>query len=56
MKAILLLKDIMDMVLENDDEDTQLCFQTKDGYKFMYEIDWETGFVPEENVIVVRLK
>jgi len=56
MKAMLLLKDLADMILENGEDNTQICFQTKDGYKFTYDIDWETGFVPDENVIVVRVK
>lgn len=56
MNAMLLIKDLAEMILENDSDNTQLCFQIKDRYYFSYEMDWEADFTPnDEDVIVVRL-
>ncbi len=61
MNAMLLVKDLVDMVLENNPDtwgvcNTHVCFKIKNRHYFTYDIDWETGFVPDEGVIVVELK
>jgi len=52
MKAMLLLKDLADMILEADNDHVQLVFEDGDGdyQSNTYEVDW--GDYPEPTIIV----
>ena len=52
MRAMLLVKDLVNMILESNDDDVGLEIVTpNEKYYFSYEIDWDD----EDNTIILNL-